>query len=351
MSDEQDRNKPEVYHGFRDVKGPNVDRFEASLSPEFKEYRRRWEEYPEQRIVPEFPLNLDVGSTSKCNLACPMCTRTQYIKQGKFIEIKDFDFELFKKMVDEAAAAGLCALNLDNFGEPLMNPQIVEMVRYAKEKGILDVFFHTNATFLTEELAKALIAAGLDRMIFSFDSPYKEKYLKIRVNGNYEQALENIRRFARIKQELNAIRPLTRINCIRFPSTTQKEMDDTVALFAPIVDSVSFLDYVDPVKGKSGKYPEGYVSKFVCPQLFTRMTVWEDGVISPCCMDYDRSLGLGNVKDKTLKEAWESAKRKAILKKHLEGKFYEIPACKNCDFAISGDIEANENAEKENKLK
>ena len=110
------------------------------------------------------------------------------------------------------------------------------------------------------------------------------------------------------------------------------------------MDSVSFLDYVNPVKAHKGNYPKNYVSKFVCPQIITRLTVWEDGVISPCCMDYDRKLGLGNIRTSTLKQAWESAKLKSIRKKHLAGKFFEIPACRSCDFAISGDAEASKKA-------
>lgn len=329
-----------VYSGFREIRNENVRKFEEMQPPEYAEYRRKWEEYPEKLIVPKFPLNLDIGATSKCNLACPMCTRTQYIKQGKFIKIQDFDMQLYKKVVDEAKKNGLYALNLDNFGEAFMNPHIYEMVRYAKKKGILDVFFHTNASLMDETKARKIIAAGLDRLIFSFDSPYKKKYEAIRVGTTFENTLGRIRAFAALKKKLGVVKPLTRINCIRFPNTTQKEMDDTVKLFSPIVDAVSFIDYVNPVKGKQGVYKKGYISKFICPQLITRLTVWEDGVISPCCMDYDRTLGLGNIKNVALKQAWNSPKRKAILKKHLEGKFYEIPACRNCDFAVSGDLEA-----------
>ncbi len=329
-----------VYSGFKEIKNENVLRSEAAEPPEYHEYRKKWEEYPEKLIVPTFPLNLDIGATSKCNLKCPMCTRTQYIKEGKFIKIQDFDMILYKKVVDEGAKNGLYALNLDNFGEAFMNPNIYAMVRYAKSKKILDVFFHTNASLMDEKKARKIIAAGLDRLIFSFDSPYQKKYEAIRIGTTFENTLGKIRAFAALKKKLGVIKPITRINCIRFPNTTQKEIDDTIKLFTPIVDAVSFIDYVNPVKSKQGVYKKGYVSKFVCPQLLTRLTVWEDGVISPCCMDYDRTLGLGNVAQVKIKEAWDSQKRKSILKKHLEGKFYEISSCRNCDFAISGDIEA-----------
>lgn len=329
----------DVYFGFKEeIKNENVLKFEANLSPQYKEYRRKWKEYPEKLVVPKFPLHLDIGITSKCNLKCPMCTRTQLINQGIWtIPIKDLEFELFKKAIDEGAPAGLCAVNFDNFGEPLINPNIFKMIKYAKDKGILDVFFHTNATLLNKERATNLIKSGLDKLIISFDSPYPKKYEKIRVGAKFDKVIENIKNFAKIKKDLGTIKPLTRINCINFPGKTKKEKEDTIKLLSPIVDSVSFIDYVDPVKTKKGIFPSNYISQFVCPQIITRLTVWEDGMISPCCMDYDRTLGLGNLKNNSLASAWTSKKLKDIRKKHIAGKFFEIPACRRCDYAVECD--------------
>lgn len=343
MTNQDNKRSSNVYSGFNEeVKNENVAKFEASATPEYKEYRQKWEEYPEKLIVADFPLHLDIGITSRCNLKCPMCTRTQEIAAGTWkIPIKDLDFDLFKKAVDEGSQNGLCAINFDNFGEPLLNEKIFEMIRYCKDKGIMDVFFHSNATLLTEEKAIKLVESGLDKLIISFDSPYKKKYEKIRVGGTFEKTVENIKNLARIKKEMNSIRPLTRINCIRFPNTTRKEMEDTIKLLAPIVDSVSFIDYVNPTKSKKGKFSDNYKSKFICPQIITRLTVWEDGLISPCCMDYDRTLGLGNIKENSLKSAWESKKLKAIRDKHIAGKFFEIPACKDCHFALENDAILN----------
>lgn len=332
----------DVYSGFNeDVKNDNVAKFEAEQSLEYKEYRKRWEEYPKKLIISEFPLHIDIGITSKCNLRCPMCTRTRKIKDGTWsIPIKDLEFELFKKAIDEGSSNGLCAVNFDNFGEPLLNSDIFKMIEYAKQKGIFDVFFHTNATALNQRNGERLIESGLDKLIISFDSSYPEKYEKVRIGAKFNKVLRNIRNFTKLKRQFNVIKPLTRINCIKFPDTTEREMEDVIKLFSLIVDSVSFIDFVDPVKSKKGNFAENYTSGFICPQIITRLTIWEDGKISPCCMDYDRTLCLGNLKDTTLKQTWESVKLKRIREKHFKGRFFEILSCRRCGFALEGDINA-----------
>ncbi len=66
---------------------------------------------------------------------------------------------------------------------------------------------------------------------------------------------------------------------------------------------------------------------------FSRLSILEDGTVVPCCIDLD-AMKLGNIKEKSLKEIWNSDKLKKLRKLHLEGKFYQIPTCKECDWAI-----------------
>lgn len=326
-----------VYFGFQEIKNENMAKWEADFTPAYKEYRRKWEECPKKLIIPDFPLHMDIELTSNCNLRCPMCARTVRSNKGRWRPLKNLDFSLFKKMIDEGAREGLCAINMNNFGEPLLNPELPKMIRYAKEKGILDVFFHTNGVCLDKETAKVLIESGLDKIIISFDSPYADKYEKIRVGAKFDKVLDNIRRFSNIKKSLNKISPIIRINSIKFPDTKKTEIDDLIKLLSPYADSMGLLEYDDPYKESRADFSPGHVSKFICPQIITRLSVWEDGRIFPCCADYDGELCLGNLNEITLRQAWQSKKLKEIREKHFKGKFFEIAACRKCDFALKGD--------------
>jgi radical SAM protein with 4Fe4S-binding SPASM domain len=212
------------------------------------------------------------------------------------------------------------------------------MVKYAKSKGLLDVFFHTNGVLLSKELSKKLIMAGLDRIMISFDTPYKEKYEKRRVGAKYEQVLANIKGLFEERKKLKSITPLIRINMIQFPDLTKKEMQDMKKQFLPISDAIGLLALDDYIQKTDAIFEEGYKSKFICPQIISRLTVFENGDVMPCCVDIDGELKLGNVKTDKLKSLWNSAKLKEIRDMHFKGEFYKIPACRKCEWAIKEDL-------------
>src|SRR2546428_2776903 len=127
--------------------GTDTSVFDAKLTDAaFAEYRRQWFEAPANFVVRDFPLNLDIETTGVCNLLCPFCSTT--FKQWGPDAPGYMKMDLYKRIIDEGAANGLYAIKLSFRGEPMLHPHLVEMVAYAKAKGILDVTFNTNATLL-----------------------------------------------------------------------------------------------------------------------------------------------------------------------------------------------------------
>ena len=80
------------------------------------------------------------------------------------------DFDLFKKVVDECAALGITHVRVHNYGEPFLDKQLVEKVRYAKQRGIAEVGMISNGSLITEEIARGMIDAGLDAINISVDA-------------------------------------------------------------------------------------------------------------------------------------------------------------------------------------
>ena len=340
MSEENKKNtESDVFHCFEEVKSENWKKWEASHSEKYKKYRKDWVRYPKELKVAPNPLHLDIEVSSQCNLKCPFCSRTQRIAEGTWRKPGNIDMSLYKTTIDQAAEAGVYALNLNVIGEPFIHKGLTEMVRYAKDKGIVDIFFHTNGVLLTEKKSRELIASGLDKLIVSFDSPYKEKYERVRTGAKYEHVLKNIKRFQEIRAEMNSITPVTRLNFIKLPGVTKQEIQDIIDLFSPIVDSIGLLDYIESDNSvrATAKFPKDYKSNFVCSQLLTRMTVYDDGRVFPCCSDYDDGLQIGDLNNQTVEEVWNSKELNAIRKKHFDGKFYELDACAKCDYALQAD--------------
>ncbi len=110
-------------------------------------------------------------------------------------------------MLDEGAVNGLSACKFNIRGEPLLHPDLPKFVAYAKEKGVLDVFFNTNATLLTKEKSIALINAGLDRMTVSFEGCEPEMYERSRVGAKFQQVVDNVVRLRTLREKMGKANP------------------------------------------------------------------------------------------------------------------------------------------------
>jgi len=310
--------KPEVNGNFHRAAGINI--FNRSDS-DYKEYRRKWKEWPSNYFVGEFPLFIDTEITSVCNLRCPFCANTSRrdkIKKGFM------SFETFKKIIDEGSANGLYGVKFNIRGEPLLHPQIYQFVKYAKDNKLIDVYFNTNAMLLTKEASRKLIDAGLDRITISFEGYTKEVYERCRLGARFETVLSNISYLQSLKKEMGIEYPFLRVQTVMLPEI-RPIFDKYKEFWAVRADEVAFLDYKDPgLKKKGIKYP------WACPQLWQRMAVRWDGTILPCNEDDDAKLALGNIAETTIKEAWASQRLNQIRKMHKENLAHLIDACDGC---------------------
>jgi radical SAM protein with 4Fe4S-binding SPASM domain len=287
----------------------------------FREYRKKWKEWPETFFKGDFPLFIDIEATSACNLKCPFCASTfrdEKIKKGMI------SFDIVKKIIDEGSANGLCGVKFNIRGEPLLHPKIHEFVRYAKDKGLVDVYFNTNGMFLTNDVAERLIDAGLDRLSVSFEGYTKSVYEKYRVGALYETVLANIENIRSLKKKAGIGYPKVRIQSVVVPEM-ESDLKNYIRFWSDRADEVALLDYKEMKDKRKGiEYP------WACPQIWQRMAVWWDGTVLPCNHDDDGYLALGNVKDTTIRDAWNSASLNKVRQAHKEGLAHNIEACDGC---------------------
>jgi MoaA/NifB/PqqE/SkfB family radical SAM enzyme len=148
------------------------------------------------------PVSISFEPTTSCNLRCPECPSglRQFTRPTGMLK-KDF----FTETIDDIHRH-LLYLIFYFQGEPYLNTDFLEMVKYASKKGIYTAT-STNAHYLTDEAARKTIESGLDRLIISIDGTTQDVYQQYRVGGHLDKVLEGARNIVKWKKELKSKTP------------------------------------------------------------------------------------------------------------------------------------------------
>jgi MoaA/NifB/PqqE/SkfB family radical SAM enzyme len=124
--------------------------------------------------------------------------------------------EMFRSLVDDLFQLGTRRIDLVGRGEPLLNPAAVDMVSYAKSKGML-VLLCTNGSKLSEDKAESLVAAGLDRLNISLNAGTEDNYPNIHVTEtpeNYRRVKRNLSFITGLRAERGSSCPYVRLSFV-----------------------------------------------------------------------------------------------------------------------------------------
>jgi MoaA/NifB/PqqE/SkfB family radical SAM enzyme len=271
-----------------------------------------------------FPPEILIESTNFCNLKCIICPQKDSSRKRGYV-----DFELYKKLVDEVAKIDKKVfVRPFHFGEPLLNTQLPDMIKYAKDRGIQKVGITTNGLLLNERKSRELINAGLDEIEISFEGVNKQEYEQLRINSNYEEVARNIKRLATLKKEYGTRKPHVKLSMVKV-SQTEEEIKNFKKYWNSIVDTISIRklhNWVDKIPLGSEKMN----TSFPCRQLWVRMYVLWNGDITFCCMDHEGTEVMGNAKRDSLLDVWQGEKFRKFRELHLKGRQHEISLCSKC---------------------
>lgn len=115
---------------------------------------------------------LKVFVSDACNLDCPFCFSRTPARAAPTAES-------FGPVFRAAVASGYDSTLLSG-GEPTLNPELIDIVKSARDAGMRYVGIETNAILLDDPgLASRLVAAGLDRALVSFHSLDSDTLLRL----------------------------------------------------------------------------------------------------------------------------------------------------------------------------
>jgi MoaA/NifB/PqqE/SkfB family radical SAM enzyme len=128
-----------------------------------------------------------VEPTTACNLRCRICVRNSWSEP-----VGSMEMATYRRLLDGLREVpSLRTVAFWGFGEPLLHPDIVEMVVLAEELGAKTELI-TNGLLLDREMAEGLVIAGLDTLIVSVDRTSPESYADIRSGTDLRVVQKNV---------------------------------------------------------------------------------------------------------------------------------------------------------------
>lgn len=288
------------------------------------------------------PVFISLEPSNVCNLHCPECPVGVRTEKVRPINI---DLGLSKKLIDSLSET-LTHVIFYFQGEPFMNAQFLELVKYARSKNIL-TSTSTNGQLINNERAKQIVESGLDRLIISIDGTTQETYEKYRVGGSLEKALQTVKDISAWKKALRKPYPFIEIQFIVMKHNEHQineikslaktlNADKLTLKTAQIYDFENGSDLI-PTDNRysryqlsdSGKHQIKSSLKNSCKRLWNGAVVNSKGEILPCCFDKDGKYAFGNLNNDDFKGVWKGKSAENFRKNILSNRS-QVDICRNC---------------------
>ncbi len=301
-----------------------------------------------QTTLKYYPTTLTIDIGNICNLRCPLCPTGR----GDSGAAKGFmGITKYKKIIDELGPY-LTMLALHNWGEPLLNKDLIPMILYAKSRAV-PVNISTNLNKLDKETAEALIATHIEKIFISCDGASHETYSTYRVGGDFETVVGNIRlllaakkklrnRYTRLKllfhvfrhneHEIEQITELTRDLGVELV-INKNRLDMGKEIFEDVKDAIERNSKWIPKDPRYSPFDMEKKEKKKsrpCRELWKTTVINWDGSVLPCCAVYGEKYRFGNIFEKPFSDIWNNDKYIAA-REEVRGEIDKSPTvCHTC---------------------
>ncbi len=281
-----------------------------------------------------WPTEIAIEASTYCNAKCKNCTHEKLIESGNrvqsIVNIQTIFYRIRKcKLITLLfhvnVSGGVSPVGL---GEPLIHPDIIQIISYMK------LFFpvvgiNTNASLLSDQLARQIIKTNLDYIYLSLSYFDKEIYER-EIGLNYDVTVRNICNFLEIrKKEKSCGKAIIHIfdNSLNSNEDIKRFKDK----FRPLLqkqDALEIRQYIEFVKNETKTRVLKRNDIKPCYELWQVLMVDVDGNLYPCCMglwkETDQYLVIGNIKD-SIVTIIEQLKR--LRNQQFEGNFDSCLQC------------------------
>ena len=281
-----------------------------------------------ERPRPRFPRAIQIQTDSRCNARCIFCG---------YNEIKDslphgaMDDDLFHKIIDECGKHFIGRISPYLQNEPLLDKKMPERIAYInkQKRPGTKTKINSNGALLTPEMSEGLVDAGLRHLWLSVQG-YSEETYKKSMNLSYTRIMDNIDRFLDIREKKKKLLPKLTVTTL-LTTITEPEIEYARKYWADrdIRFKVHKMDNRAGVDIKNLAISKPRLRRN-CTLFLKQAYVVYNGDVILCCHDWRRSVVLGNLREQSLAEIWNSKRFKDIIHEYYAGDFTNCEICRTC---------------------
>ncbi len=315
--------------------------------------------YPDERtplkekLPMKLPLCVSIEPTNLCNFKCVMCFHgnNEYAEEAK--PLRNMDMACFVKIVEDLknwtqeVQEKIKLIKLYSLGEPLIHPELCNMVKMIKEADICnEIEITTNASLMTQEVAEKLVDYGLDILrisVYAVDAEHNKYITKSSISP--EEIMEKVRYIKEYRDKNKKSVPKIFVKMI---DTYSDENEQFLNMYKTVVDVVGIDEPFHLNSGENDVFENLYQdnaelayeksmetnlfeNRKACRYPFTHMTIRNDGSVIICCIDWLKQTRVGNVNDNALHEIWQSKSLYKFRCNMLKEKGNNLEVCRRCE--------------------
>lgn len=145
-----------------------------------------------------------IDASSICQLRCTGCGFQK--SNGRELGYGYLTLEHFIDFIDKNPQ--ITRVELSNYGEIFLNPDLIEIMAYAHKKGVaLEAAMGVNFNTVSEDQMQALVKYEFRFLSFSIDGASQESYSKYRIGGDFDRVISNVKRLQDLKKQCGADYP------------------------------------------------------------------------------------------------------------------------------------------------
>jgi radical SAM protein with 4Fe4S-binding SPASM domain len=294
-----------------------------------------------------YPRMIQIQTQSQCNARCAFCP---YSTTSKKFQSGVMDLGLFKKIIDEIKAVSYTKNVLfELHNEPLLDHRVFELIKYIKQKNNhCQCSVVTNGQNLDDFSVQEIVDSKLDNLTISLNA-FNRKTYEEWCGLDYQRTINNISKisennllkhkltlsFVVTKQLAPEIRQSLKYWRERGIKTRTLEVMNragTLSNYGTLKPRKNLIHV--PFTTKIGRF---FIDKIIqqigCYEVFNKINILYNGDVIICCHDWERTTVLGNLKESSIREIWNSAKTNSLRRHILHKQYSQIECCKNCSLA------------------